>query len=163
MNKIFSESSLKQLETLHPDLQLIMTETLSRCEVDFMLVEGYRSPEKQFEYYKKGRRLDSNGKWIIADKRNIITNVDGFKIKGKHNHYPSIAVDIAVYVPGKSKLAYDLSHLSYVAGSLMRIAEELYKEGKITHKVRWGGDWNGNGDFSDTNLPDKPHFEIYRS
>lgn len=161
MGHTFSESSQKQLDTLHLDLQLIMTEAIKRCEVDFALTEGYRSPEKQFEYYKKGRRPDSNGRWIVVNRRNIITNVDGYRVVGKHNHYPSIAVDIAVHVPGKPELTYDLSHLSFVAGSIMRIAEQLYDEGKITHKLRWGGDWNANGDFTDTTLPDKPHFEIY--
>jgi peptidoglycan L-alanyl-D-glutamate endopeptidase CwlK len=161
MNHIFGEASLKQLSTLHPDLRLIMTEAIKRCEVDFALVEGYRSPEKQFEYFKKGRALDQHGNWVVVNKRNVITNIDGYKIIGKHNYYPSIAVDIAAYVPDKPDLAYDPSHLSYIAGSIMRIAEQLYDEGKITHLVRWGGDWNVNGDFTDSNLCDKPHFEIY--
>ena len=27
-------------------------------------------------------------------------------------------------------------------------------------KLRWGGDWDGDGDMTDQTLHDKPHFEL---
>lgn len=156
----FGKASLVKLGTLHKDLQTVLNVAIQQCEVDFTITEGYRPPEKQFEYYKKGRKLGTDGKWIVVNPKGIITNVDGYKVKGNHNYNPSLAVDIAVFVPNKPGLTYDLAHLSYIAGSIMRIADSLYEKGDITHKIRWGGDWNFNGDFSDSRLPDKPHFEL---
>jgi len=39
-------------------------------------------------------------------------------------------------------------------------AERLYNEGKITHKLRWGGDWDSDKVFDDQNFDDLPHFEL---
>lgn len=156
----FGTASMKQYETLHNDLQLVLDHTILKCAVDFSLVEGHRSPEKQLEYFKKGRKQRPDGSWVIVSKKDVITHVDGYKVKGKHNYYPSLAVDIAVYIPNKPKLAYDISHLTYIAGCMMTIADQLFEEGKIKHRIRWGGNWKGEGDFTNTTLFDGPHFEI---
>lgn len=159
-NHSFGEASTKQYNTLHPDLQLIVLTTLKECEVDFSLLEGYRSPDKQLEYFSQGRTFIA-GKWVITDPKKVITNIDGYKIKGNHNYNPSLAVDINIYVPDKPMLNWDKIHLAYVAGSMMRVAERLLKEGKVVHKLRWGCDWDGDGDLADNKLYDFPHFEIY--
>jgi len=160
MSHTFGANSMKQHETLHNDLQLILDHTILKCAVDFSLIEGYRPPEKQFEYFKKGRKQQPDGSWVVVNKKDVITNIDGYKVKGKHNYNPSVAVDIAVYVPNKPKLAYDLSHLAYIAGCMITIANQLYEEGKIKHRLRWGGDWDRDGDLTDNILFDGPHFEI---
>lgn len=161
MANSFSINSTKEYVTLHNDLQVIFNQAIAECNVDFSLTEGHRPVEKQFEYYKRGRKLVDD-KWIVSDSSKIITNVDGYKIKGNHNMCPSLAVDIAVYVKGKPNLTYDPAHLAYIAGTIMSIAVKLFKDKKITHKLRWGGDWNENGDLTDSRLPDMPHFEIYK-
>lgn len=158
----FGESSTKQYNTLHPDLKIILDHVISVCEVDFSLLEGYRSPEKQFGYFKQGRKQNSSGEWIVTEPSKVITNVDGYKNVGKHNHYPSTAIDINVYVPDKPELIWDKVHLTYIAANMVRIADQLYKEGKITHKLRWGGNWDGDGDLADNKLYDLPHFELYK-
>lgn len=157
-----SSSSKKVYDTLHEDIQTVISLALKKCAVDFTLYEGYRSPEEQFEYYKKGRKIDhTTGKWVVVDEKKRITNIDGFKIKGKHNHYPSHAVDFHIYVPDKPQLTWDKVHLTYVAASLMLIAEFLYDNGLIHHKLRWGGNWDRDGDLADNRLYDLPHLEIY--
>jgi peptidoglycan L-alanyl-D-glutamate endopeptidase CwlK len=158
----FSNKSMIQYNTLHPDLQKILDVGIVRCLVDFSLIEGHRPPEKQFEYYKKGRTFVEGKDWIVTNKKQVITNVDGYKKKGKHNYNPSLAVDIAVYVPGKPQLTYDSIHLTYVAATLMCIAEELYEKGLITHKLTWGRDWDRDGDLSDNKLFDEPHLQLYK-
>jgi hypothetical protein len=35
-------------------------------------------------------------------------------------------------------------------------------EGLIQHKVRWGGNWDRDGDLADNTLYDRPHLEIYK-
>ncbi len=134
------KTSKKVFDTLHPDLQMIVSWGLKYCAVDASYYEGHRPQEKQFGYYKKGREF-KNGRWVIVNKKAVITNVDGYRIKGKHNYNPSHAVDFCVYVPEKDKLKWDSIHLTYIAASLVMIAEMLYLEGLIEHKLRWGGNF----------------------
>jgi len=153
-------NSKKQYDTLHSDLQMVVDWVLAECLVDFTLVEGYRTPAKQFMYYKKGRKF-IDGEWVLVQPKNKITNVDGMKIKGKHNYNPSLAVDFCAYVPEKPQLKWDAIHLTYIASCFLTVAEFLHKEGLIEHKLRWGGNWDKDGDLSDNTLYDRPHVELY--
>lgn len=109
----------------------------------------WRSPERQFEYFKVGRKQE-NGIWIVVDKRVIKTNCDGNVKKSKHNRYPSEAIDVCIDLdPGPGKhLSWDRSHYAQFS--------QLAK----VHGLRWGGDWNGNGRTDDERFVDMPHLEI---
>ena len=162
MAHTLGQRSLKQYNTLHPDLQKIIDWGLRFCIVDFTLTEGHRPVERQFELYKKGREF-VDGRWKVKNKKWIVTKIDGYNIKGKHNHDPSLAVDFCAYVPGKvEKLMWDTNHLSYIASSLVTIAEFLFEKGDIEHKLRWGGNWDKDGDLADNNFYDRPHVELYK-
>ena len=165
MNWVFGNKSSKVLGGLHRDLIMILQWGLKYTPVDFGLNEGYRAPTKQFEYFKVGRK-EQNGRWtpIGPNKKGVITNCDGHKILSKHNYNPSLAVDIIISVLGKPSLTYDKSHLSLVAGVLIAAAEFLYLQGNIQHKLRWGGNWDKDGEILfDQEFDDLPHFELYTS
>ena len=49
-----------------------------------------------------------------------------------------------------------------MTGRLFQIVDDLYDQGVITHKLRWGGDWDKDGSTTDQNLNDLPHFELYK-
>lgn len=68
----------------------------------------------------------------------------------KHNSVPSLAVDAA---PQPLDWA-DREQFIYFAGHVMAIAREMGV------KLRWGGDWNGNGIVKDEKFQDLVHFEI---
>ena len=70
--------------------------------------------------------------------------------KGKHNQYPSLAVDVAPY-PIDWK---DRERFTYFAGFVMGIAASM----GLT--IRWGGDWDRDTELKDNNFDDLPHFEI---
>lgn len=143
MNK-FSGKSKERLETCHKDLQLIMNTAISISDVDFGVAEGYRSPELQKKYFDEGK-----------------SKIDGISQKGKHNYNPSLAVDIYPYIDGQAK--WDNEHLSYLAGVIHAITEMLYKDSKIVHKIRWGGNWDMNGVILiDQSFDDRPHFELVK-
>ncbi len=140
----FGNKSTTQLQTCHKDLQLIAHEALKLSRVDFSINEGHRTVERQNELFKKGR-----------------STINGITKKGKHNYQPSRAFDINICVAGKPKLAYDHKHLCYVAGIIISAAESLYAKGQVTHKIRWGGNWDRDGEILyDHNFWDMPHFEI---
>jgi len=162
-NHKLGAGSKKVYDTLHEDLQTVITWGLKKCAVDFTLYEGHRPPAKQLEYFKKGRKLDHRtGKYVIVNKKAVITNVDGYHIKGKHNYSPSHAVDLRAYVPDKDQLTWDIPHLTYIAASFVMIGEFLFEKGEISHKLRWGGNWDMDGDLADNKLYDRPHLEIYK-
>jgi len=160
-NHTLGKKSKKQFDTLHPDLQMIVSWGLQYCAVDFGVHEGHRSVSKQFEYYKKGRKLVGNV-WLLERPKEKWTNIDGINVKGMHNYSPSLAFDFHAFVPNKPKLTWDAVHLTYIGASLIMIAEMLYLEGLISHKLRWGGNWDKDGDLADNTLYDRPHLELYK-
>ena len=138
----FGNTSKSRLQTCHKDIQLIMNEAIKITNVDFGIAEGYRSIEKQQQYFKEGK-----------------SKIDGVSKKGKHNYSPSLAVDIYPYCENGAK--WDNEHLSYLSGIIHAVSEILFADGKISHKVRWGGNWDMDGIILiDQSFDDRPHFEL---
>ena len=138
----FGKNSKEKLSTCHVDLQLIMNTVINITDVDFGISEGNRSLAKQHQYFVEGK-----------------SKIDGIVRKGKHNYLPSLAVDIYPYFDGGAK--WDNEHLSYLAGIIHAVAEMLYAQGKISHKIRWGGNWDMDGVILlDQSFDDRPHFEL---
>lgn len=142
----FGSRSKEKLATCHKDLQLIADESLKVSQVDFGISEGHRTIEKQQEYFRTGK-----------------SKVDGIKIKGKHNHQPSLAFDIYASVSGKPKLSFNPTYLAYLGGVITAVAKRLLNEGKIAHKIRWGYNWDSDGEIgTDQQFQDLPHFELIK-
>tara|TARA_R100001480_G_scaffold29739_2_gene40530 strand:- start:485 stop:919 length:435 start_codon:yes stop_codon:yes gene_type:complete len=138
----FSNKSKEKLETCHMDLQKIFNRVIEITSVDFGISEGYRTVERQKKLFDQGK-----------------SKIDGINKKGKHNYNPSQAVDIYAYYDGKAR--YDLSHMSYLAGLVMAVGYEMYAGLYVSHKVRWGGNWDGDGKILiDQRFDDTPHFEL---
>lgn len=145
----FSETSAKRLATCHRDLQLIFEAAIETSKVDFGIASGHRSVAEQQDIYASGRTKPGP----------ILTYVDGIEKKSKHNHSPSMAVDIYAYYNGKAQ--WDKEHLIYLGGHIMATAAMLRAAGTIRSKLRWGGNWDGDGIvISDQNFMDLPHFDI---
>ena len=139
-----SKKSTEKLNTCHEDLQLIIKEAISVSDIDFGISEGYRDIQTQYKYFKEGK-----------------SQIDGFKKKGKHNYFPSLAVDIYLWINGKAE--WDEETLSYVSGLIHGVSEMLLKNGKISHRVRWGGNWDMDGEIlTDQSFDDRPHFELIK-
>lgn len=139
----FSTTSKDRLSTCHDDIQKIMGIAISISNIDFGIAEGHRSIEKQKEYFDAGK-----------------SKIDGVTRKGKHNYTPSMAVDIYPYINGKAE--WDNEHLSYLAGIIHAVSEMLYLDGKISHRIRWGGNFNMNGIILEQSFDDTPHFELIK-
>jgi len=70
--------------------------------------------------------------------------------KSKHNKEPSLAVDVMPYpIDWKNR-----ERIIYFAGQVMGIAKIMGVP------VRWGGDWDKDGDTKDEKFSDTPHFEL---
>ena len=132
-----SKRSEKKLLTCHNDLQVIIEEVLKY--MDITVVQGYRSTEEQLEKYNKSYSQVK---------------------KGKHNENPSMAVDIQPYPLATENGKVIREMFYYMGGFVIGIAKRLLAENKITHDVRYGGDWNKNGKITDNNFDDLYHIEL---
>lgn len=143
----FGNTSTRKLSTCHPDLVQIHQLAISRSRIDYGISEGHRSLERQKELFDQGR-----------------SKIDGINRKGKHNFKPSLATDIYIYHPDpetRQKLAYDPGSLCYVAGVILSCTAELLEQQKISHSIRWGGNWDKDGVIlMDQSFDDLPHFEL---
>jgi len=131
----FGKSSAEKLETAHEDLQTLFNEVVKYF--DCTILCGFRNKQDQDEAYEKGF---SKVKWP----------------NGKHNKTPSMAVDAVPYPIDWN----DTARMKYFAGFVKGIAAILKDQGKITHTVVSGIDWNNNTELKDTNFFDHPHFEL---
>ena len=140
----FGNTSEERLNTCHPDLIVIMNTAISISDVDFGIAEGYRSIEKQKQYFSEGK-----------------SKIDGVTNIGKHNYKPSFACDIYAYLNGKA--LWDNETITYLSGIIRATSEILFKTGKIKHKIRWGGNWDMDGTILiDQSFNDRPHFELIK-
>lgn len=99
--------------------------------VDFVVLEGHRDKIAQDAAVAAGK---SKTPWP----------------KSKHNSKPALAVDIAPYPISWS----DSARFYRLAGFVQGIAAML------GISLRWGGDWDGDGDLRDQTFHDLPHFEL---
>jgi peptidoglycan L-alanyl-D-glutamate endopeptidase CwlK len=131
----FGTNSIKQLSTCHPDLQVLFNEVIK--SFDCTVLEGHRNEQDQEAAVRKG---NSQLHWP----------------NGKHNASPSNAVDVSPYPVNWN----NVSRFYWFAGYVMGIAQKLKDEGKITHAIRYGGDWDSDKDITDNKFQDLVHFEL---
>lgn len=131
----YSASSLGRIKTCHEDLQKLAFEVIKArpCTVTC----GYRDAEAQALAFKTGHSKARPG-------------------QSKHNRRPSDAIDI---VPTE--------WLGYWASRKDASLKEITQWGELVMttahrlglKIRWGYDWDSDGDFTDQTIHDAPHFE----
>jgi len=130
----FGEESLKNLKTLHPELQRLLVEAIKR--VDFKITCGFRG---QFEQHKAFIEGVSEKDWPNS----------------KHNTYPSEAADVVLYYPEGQHIRWNEKENQYMfIGALRGMAWMM------GINLRVGADWNGNFDIRDQKFHDIVHIEV---
>ena len=122
----FSKRSLKNLSQCHPDLQTLFNEVIQY--VDCVVICGHRNEMDQNIAFEHGY---SKLEWP----------------KSKHNSMPSMAADVC---PFPIEWKNEQSFIDF-GNFVMKTADSLYKQCKISHRVEWGGTWKWK---------DYPHYQL---
>lgn len=77
MTYTLSNRSRNRLVGVHPDLVKIIELAITRSPVDFVVVEGLRSPERQKELFDKGASKTLNSRHITGHAVDIAPVVEG--------------------------------------------------------------------------------------
>lgn len=123
-----SQRSLARLEEVHPQLVEIVKLAIRRTPVDFIVIEGVRTPERQRELVAKGASQTQNSLHLKQQ--------DGY------GH----AVDLAPLVVGAIPWN-DWEQFRRLANVVKACAAELGTP------VEWGGDWKSLKDGPHFQLP----------
>ena len=122
----FSKISLERLNTCHRLLQILMHSVMGQQIMDFSILCGFRDKKDQNDAVREGRSLLC---WP----------------HGRHNHKPSLAVDIAAYPIDDFNNTN--TRRTIVLANLVKRTAQLKKI-----PVFWGGDW--------THFKDVYHFQL---
>jgi peptidoglycan L-alanyl-D-glutamate endopeptidase CwlK len=123
----FSQHSKNELATCAPELAVLFNKVVEGF--DCRVIEGHRSEVRQRELYSQGKSK---------------------VLFGKHNHYPSLAADVAPYPVDWN----NTNRFYFFAGYVLGIADDM------GIGIRWGGDWDGDRDINDQTFFDLVHFEL---
>lgn len=146
----FGQQSLKRLTTCHPDIIVILNECIKYY--DFSVIYGIRTLEEQQKMFAEGH-----------------STLDGINQKSRHQgemlngELVSMAVDVVPYKKGIDPFEdneKNRARFYVMMGMIKAIAARLLSEGKITHRVRFGMDWDGDDMYNDQTFDDLPHLEL---
>lgn len=140
MSYTFGSSSRKKLDTCHPLLVKVAEEGLLLSPYDITIVHGWRSEVVQDALLASGASTKGwpNSKHNATDRQ------------GKPF---SEAFDFAPWVGGG--IPWNETHIfAVIAGVFMAVAND---HGII---LRWGGDWDGDGNTKEHILQDWGHIEV---
>jgi peptidoglycan L-alanyl-D-glutamate endopeptidase CwlK len=123
--------SKRRLSGIHPDLKAVVELAIEMSMIDFTVLEGARTHERQLELFAAGATSTMNSRHIIKAEEDGGT---GF----------AHAVDLGAWVAGEVRWDWPLYH--QIANAMKLAAVEL------GIKIEWGGDWRS--------FKDGPHFQL---
>lgn len=140
LNHRLSIASKRKLEGVHPLLVAVVELALLKSKVDFKVLEGVRTEERQKVLYAQGRTTPGPIVTWTLNSNHFVNKTTGF------GH----AVDL---LPEPYDWR-DLKQFDLMAEAMMEAAKEL----GVT--IRWGADWDSDGKPREKGETDSPHFEI---
>ncbi|ENS5447398.1 M15 family metallopeptidase [Morganella morganii] len=131
----FSQRSENNLRGVNPVLVAIIRRALELSPVDFAVIEGLRTPEKQAEYVSKGSSQTHNSRHLTGD-----------------------AVDI---LPSAMKPGMDWNENKHLFDPILQAIKQAADELGVI--LRFGKNWKNDPSLpGQTKFPDYPHVEIPR-
>jgi peptidoglycan L-alanyl-D-glutamate endopeptidase CwlK len=140
MAYVLGDRSLSRLEGVHPDLVKVVKRAIEITEQDFMVLEGVRTLARQKQLYTQGRTKPGKKVTWTLNSNHFINKTTGY------GH----AVDLVPYPVDWN----DLSKFDAMSEAMFAAAEE------VCVKIRWGADWDQDGNPRERGETDSPHFEL---
>lgn len=149
MSYEFSNTSQERLNTCHKDLISVLNLALKLSDIDFGVAQGERPVDEQREYFEAGKsKLNPDNPEHLKRAKHVVSE---YREKAE-------AVDIYAWVNGAN---YEIHNMAYLAGVILTASKILRQMGVISHDIRWGGNWNENGEIiTDQDFDDLVHFEL---
>ena len=139
-----SARSRARLAGVHPDLAKVVNLAIRLTTVDFAVLEGVRTPERQRELYAQGRtKPGKKVTWTLTS--NHFAAPDGF----------GYAVDLVPW-PVDWEGPTRFPKFDAIAEAMFAAAKELGVP------IRWGADWDQDGNPRERGETDSPHFELVK-
>ena len=138
----FGNRSKSHLLTCRSDIVAVAQYVMDQQIVDFAIICGHRDEEAQTEAFMLG---NSKLKWP----------------ESSHNMSPSNALDFAPWLrlpSGKLGIPWNDTHAFALLGGMFILAGRI-----LGTRIRYGGDWNMNGNTQDQTLMDWGHIEVIRN
>ena len=114
----FGARSLANLSSCTPEIQAILNKAIKHAPIDFAVIEGHRSEDRQNQLVIDGK---SQLRWP----------------KSTHNSLPSRGVDVVPYPVDWE----DAERFQFLAGYLMATARAM------GYELEWGGFWKSFRDM----------------
>lgn len=136
--------SRARLVGVHPKMVAVVERAIQISTVDFSVLEGVRTPERQRALYAQGRTKPGPKVTWTLNSNHFKNSRTGF------GH----AVDLVPY-PVDWEGPVRFPKFDAIAKAMFAAAEELGV------KIRWGADWDMNGKPRErASETDSPHFEL---
>lgn len=136
----FSKRSLDNLVGVHPHLIDTVCSVMRMQIMDFSVVEGVRTKERQEQLYGDKKSKTLNSKHLIQS--------DGY------GH----AIDLYPYPINMKKVhaghTVEIIRFGVLSGLMKAAAYDL------GYSIIWGADWDGDGETLDHTFFDAPHFQL---
>ena len=123
--------SQSRLAGVHPDLRAVVELAITLARVDFTVLEGRRSNDRQIALFAAGATSSMNSRHLVKAKED---GGDGF----------AHAVDLGAWVGGEVRWDWPLY---YKIAACMKLAAV-----ELGIQIVWGGDWRS--------FRDGPHFQL---
>lgn len=136
MARVFGNRSKGNLSQVHPLLVKVATLALERGSQDFTVICGHRD--------KAGQDAALRAKTTKVSFPN-----------SAHNQLPAYAIDVIPYPFTNWEDPEMLKGWKRIADAMFAAAKDLNVQ------IRWGGDFNRDGDKTTFDAWDKPHFELH--
>lgn len=126
---VWGRGSQRHYVTIRHEMQEVLDAVLQLR--DLSIIDGHRDEQRQTDYFRRGV-----SKVQFPDS--------------KHNTYPSDAADVQPAPYNEETLREDLT---YIAGLIIGVGAMM------GYDIRWGGDWDEDGETADNKFDDLFHFE----
>lgn len=142
----FGSRSLSNVRTCHPVLQEVLHEAILRTPMDFTVLEGHRGEDEQNRMVERGV-----SQLRYPRSKHNRTDADG--------EPRSWAADIAPWWHETPHIRWDRTdEFRWLAGFVMGVGARIAEPKGF--RLRWGGNWDSDGDHGDSSFVDLPHIEL---